>query len=82
MCTVIMFAMSGNRTLNCAHFNASNSTSDADKFAISMSCALFDFLIYTLAMGTLTILSSTLRTLLHSSTPPIHGHVDRTGSAR
>ena len=48
--------MSGNQTLNCEHFNATNSSSDADKFAISMSCALFDFVIYTLAMGTLTVL--------------------------
>jgi len=38
-------------TPNCAHFNASNSSSTSDKFAISTSCALFDFVVYTLAMG-------------------------------
>lgn len=50
--------MTGNQseTLNCANFNASNSSSDADKFAISTACALFDFVIYTVAMGTLTVL--------------------------
>ena len=50
--------MAGNTSiaLSCEHFNASNSSSEADKFAISTSCALFDFTVYTLAMGTLTTL--------------------------
>jgi len=43
-------------TLNCEHFNATNSSSDADKFGISPSCALFDFTVYTVAMGILTAL--------------------------
>jgi len=55
---LVIFIMIGNQseTLNCEHFNASNSSSDADRFAISTSCALFDFTIYTMAMGTLTVL--------------------------
>ena len=55
---LVIYIMSGNQseTLNCEHFNASNSSSDADKFEISTSCALFDFTIYTMAMGMLTVL--------------------------
>ena len=54
----VTFIMTGNLsdTLNCANFNATNSSSDADKFAISTSCALFDFTVYTIAMGTLATL--------------------------
>lgn len=50
--------MAGNQSEapNCEHFNATNSTSHVDKFAISTSCALFDFVIYTIAMGTLAVL--------------------------
>jgi len=48
--------MSESESFNCAHFNETNSTSGADKFAISSSCALFDFTVYTIAMGILTTL--------------------------
>ena len=52
----IMAAGNQSDTLNCEHFNATNSSSNADQFAISTSCALFDFTVYTVAMGTLTVL--------------------------
>jgi len=50
--------MTGNHSdvLNCEHYNDTNSSSTGDKFAITSSCALFDFTVYTIAMGTLTVL--------------------------
>jgi len=62
---LVTFVMTGNQsdTLNCEHFNATNSSSDADKFAISTSCALFDFIVYTVAMGTLKVAMGTLTVL-------------------
>jgi len=47
--------MTGNRsdTVSCEHFNDTNTSSE---FAISTSCALFDFTVYTAAMGLLTVL--------------------------
>jgi len=49
---LVAFIMTQNlsETLNCANFNATNS------FAISTSCARFDFAVYTVMMGTLTAL--------------------------
>lgn len=44
------------RSVLCEDFNASDTPSGADKFAITTSCALFDFAVYTLAMGTLAVL--------------------------
>ena len=63
---LVAFVMTGNQsdTLNCEHFNATNSSSDADKFAISTSCALFDFIVYTVAMGTLTVAMGTLKVVI------------------
>ena len=56
LATFVIMTKNRSDSLNCDQFNATNSTSDADQFAISTSCALFDFTVYTLAMGTLTVL--------------------------
>jgi len=48
----VIFMMTGNtsESLNCEDFN------DTDPFAMTPSCALFDFTVYTVAMGILTTL--------------------------